>query len=239
MNSKSIFNIFFVLMLLIFTNSATAETVTVHSGEYATDLTTFEYKLTNVVDDGWLKIYWSFNSTGDTIRFELGTSVLSEDFIDVLDTGVYLIPLDIYVNDVELDVNANATFYEYWEEVLWDRMILPIEDGQYNNFDVLEDQDPANWDVKGDEVSFFTSQTEWVYDYNTGVAKSWTSTVSYDFTLVYIEPPVTTSEEATVTSSDEEGNFIDDLPISTSVVYIALFSLISIRKLNLKILNKK
>ena len=93
---------------------------------------------------GLLKSFWGFNSTGDIIRFEIGSSVLSEDYVDVYYDLVFKIPMDIYLNDVELDVNANATFFDYWEDVFWDRILLPIEDGQYNNFDVLEDQGIEN-----------------------------------------------------------------------------------------------
>jgi hypothetical protein len=152
---------------------------------------------------------------------------LSEDYIDVYYDGIYKIPMDIYINNKELDVNANATFFDYWEEIFWSSLILPIEDGQYNVFDVLEDQDPASYDVKGDEVSFFTTESEWVYDYNTGVAKEWTNTITYDYTLSYVAPPITTSTEV---SSDEDDNFMERLPISSSTLFVGLISLIFVRK---------
>ena len=179
-------NIFCILLLLTLVNSSNAQTVTQFSGEYATDLTSFEYELTAVSDSsGWLKFYWGFNNTGDIILFEIGTSVLSEDYEDVYYDSVYKIPMEIYINNEELHVNTNASYFNYWEGIFWRSLLLPIEDGQYNNFDVLEDQDPASYDVKGDEVSYFTSESEWIYDYNTGIAKSWSSSVTYDFTLSY------------------------------------------------------
>jgi hypothetical protein len=217
-----------ILILLTLANYSSGQTVTRYDGEYATDLTFFEYELSRVNDpNGWLKFYWGFNTTGDSIQFEIGTSVLSEDYIDVYYDGVYKIPMDIYTNNKELDVNANATFFDYWQEIFWGSLLLPIEDGQYNVFDVLEDQDPASYDVKGDEVSFFTSESEWVYDYNTGVAKEWTNTITYDYTLLYVAPLINTSSEI---SSDDDGNFMERLPISVSTLFVGLISLIFVRK---------
>lgn len=221
-------NIFCVLILLALVNNSSAQTATQLSGEYATDLTSFEYELTAASDsDGWLKFYWGFNNTGDVILFEIGTSVLSEDYEDVFFDGVYKIPMEIYINNEELDVNANSTYFNYWEGIFWGSFLLPIEDGQYNNFDVLEDQDPASYDVKGDEVSYFTSESEYIYDYNTGIAKSWSNSVSYDFTLSYIPPPEITDE----VTSEEETGFLAGVPISTPLVYAALISLIFVSKL--------
>ncbi len=230
MKSKVYPTVFFISMLFMLSsvvNNTHAQTVSPYDGEYATDLTIFEYNLTRVDDpDSRLDSYWGFNNTGDIIRFEIGTSVLSEDHFDVFYEEVYKIPLDIYVNNEEFDVNVDAWNYEYWEEVFWSGLLLPIEDGQYNNFDILEDQDPDSYDVKGDEVSYFTTESEWVYDYNTGIAISWTNTVSYDFTLSYIAPS---------DSSDDEDGFLDRVPITTPIIFVALLSLIFVRKLSLRI----
>ncbi|OLS18435.1 MAG: hypothetical protein HeimC2_44370 [Candidatus Heimdallarchaeota archaeon LC_2] len=232
MKLKLFINIFSILMLLVMINNTTAQIVSQHDGEYATDLTIFEFELTSVDDQtGWLKIFWGFNSTGDSIRFEIGTSVLSEDYVDVYYDGVYKIPIEIFINDVELDVNSNATYFNFWEEEFWSKIILPIEDGQYNNFDVLEDQEPAKYDVKGDEVSYFTAQSEKVYDYQTGILLSWTSTVTYNFVLLNIAPPEISSD--TPTESDE--SIRDRLPISSSMVFVSLISVIVVRKLFFKI----
>lgn len=222
-----------MLLLIMLANTSSAQTVNEYSGEYATELTVFEYELTTVTDpSGVLKFFWGFNTTGDIIRFEIGSSVLSEDYIDVYYDQVYKIPMDIYLNDVELDVNANETLFDYWEGIFWDRILLPIEDGQYNNFDVLEDQDPANWDVKGAEVSYFTTDSERVYEYNTGILLSWISTVTYDFTLMYIAPPeVSTSETPSESSSEEDEGLLDQVPISTSIVFITLAALLLGRKI--------
>lgn len=236
MKSKLFIYIFSILILLIIVNSTFAQTVTQYDGEYATDLTIFEYELSGASDPGgWLDFYWGFNTTGDSIRFEIGTSVLSEDHIDVLYDGVYKIPMDIYLNDVEFDVNANATYFNYWEEIFWGRMLLPIEDGQYNVFDVLEDQDPASYDVKGEEVSYFTTDSELVYEYSTGILLTWTSTVTYDFVLSYIAPPEITSETtldiSSETSSKDGKGLTDRLPISSATVFIAIISFVFVRKL--------
>jgi hypothetical protein len=217
-----------LFMLLTVVNNTNAQTVTKYDGEYATDLTVFTYNLTRVNDpDSFLDFYWGFNKTGDTIRFELGTSVLSEDYIDVYYDDVYKIPMDIYFNDEELDVNVDADYFDYWQEIFWNGLLLPVEDGQYNIFDILEDQDPANWDVKGDDVSYFTTESEWVYDYNSGIAQSWTNTVSYDFTLSYVAPPDDIS--------DEGGGFIDELPLSSLIVFAGLMGIVFVRKLTLNL----
>ena len=235
MKSKLFINTFSILILLMMINNTSAQVVTQHDGEYATDLTVFEFELTNVNDPGgWLEFYWGFNTTGDIIRFEIGTSVFSEDYVDVFYEDVYKIPMDIFLNDEEFDVNLNESLFDYWEGIFWGRMVLPIEDGQYNNFDVLEDQDPASYDVKGDEVSYFTAESELVYEYNSGILLSWTSTISYDFTLFYIVPPQVSSDSPT--ESDE--SIRDRLPISTSMVFIGLFSLMVFRKLSSQIYKK-
>ena len=232
MITKLLIHVFTILLLLALANSVIAQTVTQYDGEYATNLTTFEYELTSVDDDGWLKFWWGFNTTGDNLRFEIGTSVLSEDYVDVYFDQVYKIPMDVYFNDVELDVNANTTYFDYWEGIFWSRMLLPIEDGQYNNFDILEDQDPATYDVKGDEVSYFTTDSEIVYEYNTGILISWTSTVTYSFTLLYVAPPQVTSE----VSTDDEG-FLDGVAFASSTVFIGLTIVIFVKKLSNRILK--
>ena len=79
-------------------------------------------------------------------------------------------------------------------------------------------------------MSYFTTDSELVYEYATGILQTWTSTVTYDFVLAYIAPPVVTSE----TSTNDDNGLRDRLPISSTIVYTALISLIVIRKFSFK-----
>ncbi|MHA2504545.1 MAG: hypothetical protein ACXAE3_16955 [Candidatus Kariarchaeaceae archaeon] len=217
---------FSALILLLCTGMISgSHSITEYSGEYATDLVVFEFELVEAVDEeGWLKFYWGFNTTGESIRFELGDSVISEDYEDVYHDDVYLVPLDIFVNDDELDRNVNASLYDYWEAIFWNNLVLPIEDGQYNNFDVLEDQDPAIWDVrKADgEVSKFSTQSEIVYDYMTGVMVSWIYSVTYQFELVLKTPLTQTSETTDIETETSEGGLLDNVDVALPMIPLVL-----------------